>query len=53
MTSPLDPTEIHAFVDGELDAQRRAEVERLLADDADAAAEAKACLLYTSDAADD
>lgn len=42
MTSPLDPADIHAFVDGELDPQRRAEVERLIAEDSEAAAEAKA-----------
>lgn len=42
MTRPLEPSEIHAYVDGALDPERHAEVERLLAGDSDAAAEARA-----------
>lgn len=44
MTRPLEPSEIHAYVDGALDPERRADVERLLAGDAEAAAESKAWL---------
>jgi anti-sigma factor RsiW len=42
MNRPPDSSDIHAFVDGELGSERRVEVERWLASDPEAAAEARA-----------
>ena len=59
MTTPTEQ-DLHAYADGQLDADRRRDVERYLASHPDAArqvddirAQTERCLLYTSDAADE